>query len=136
MKIERNIIYVLSSEIIFTILPLIVIVIVRSYQNKPQDIFYNTEWIMMAIILFGQSIVKFSSGISNSKRKFRWQLVSLIITAIITFGLIPSITILIINLLSNGKNLILHFFQLLLLVVSIITFYIIGYLGQKLMDGE
>ena len=100
MKLEKNIFYVLISEIIFTILPLIVIAIVLSYQNKTSQIFYNTEWIMMAIILFGQSIVKFSSGISNSSRKFRWQLVALIITIIISFGLIPSIVILIINLLT------------------------------------
>ncbi|WP_312765696.1 hypothetical protein [Epilithonimonas sp.] len=136
MKLERNIFYVLTSEIIFTILPLIVIAIVRLYQNQSELIFYNTEWVMMAIILFGQSIVKFSSGISNSKRKFRWQLVALIITSIISFGLIPSIVILIINLLSNDFNLTLYIFQIIFLVISIFTFYIIGYLGQKLMDEK
>lgn len=136
MKLERNIFYVLISEIIFTILPLVVIAIIRSYQKQPDQIFYNTEWIMMAIILFGQSIVKFSSGISNSKRKFRWQLVALIITIIISFGLIPSIVILIINLLSTEMNFTLYLFQLVLLILSIITFFIIGYLGQKLMDEK
>lgn len=136
MKLERNIFYVLTSEIIFTILPLIVIAIVRMYQNQSELIFYNTEWVMMAIILFGQSIVKFSSGISNSKRKFRWQLVALIITSIISFGLIPSIVILIINLLNNDFNLTLYIFQIIFLLISIFTFYIIGYLGQKLMDEK
>lgn len=136
MKLERNILYVLTSEIVFTILPLLVIAIVRSYQNRPEEIFYNTEWIMMAIILFGQSIVKFSTGISNSKKKFRWQLVSLIITAIITFGLIPSIVLLSINLLNDSKNMILHIFQLVLLLISIGCFYVIGYIGQKLIDDN
>lgn len=136
MKLEKNIFYVLISEIIFTILPLVVIVIIRSYQNQPKQIFYNTEWIMMAIILFGQSIVKFSSGISNSKRKFRWQLVALIITTIISFGLIPSIVILIINLLATELNFTLYLFQVIFLIVSISTFIIIGYLGQKLMDEK
>ena len=51
MKLERNIFYVLVSEIIFTILPLVVIAIIRSYQDQAEQIFYNTEWIMMAIIL-------------------------------------------------------------------------------------
>jgi hypothetical protein len=136
MKLEKNIFYVLISEIIFTILPLIVIAIVLSYQNKTSQIFYNTEWIMMAIILFGQSIVKFSSGISNSSRKFRWQLVALIITIIISFGLIPSIVILIINLLSEKLSFTLYLFQIILLIFSILTFSIIGYLGQKLMDEK
>ena len=136
MKLEKNIFYVLISEIIFTILPLIVIAIVLSYQNKTSQIFYNTEWIMMAIILFGQSIVKYSSGISNSSRKFRWQLVALIITIIISFGLIPSIVILIINLLSEKLSFTLYLFQIILLIFSILTFSIIGYLGQKLMDEK
>lgn len=136
MKLERNLFYVLTSEIIFTILPLIVITIVRSYQSKSELIFYNSEWIMMAIILFGQTIEKFSSGISNSKRKFRWQLVSLIITSLITFGLVPSIAILIINILNDERNFELHIVQIIFLIISILTFYIIGYIGQKLMDEK
>ncbi len=136
MKLERNIFYVLISELLFTILPLIVITIVRSYQNKIELIFFNTEWAMMAIILFGQSIVKFSSGIANSNLKFRWQLVSMIISIIIIFGLAPSIIILIINLINVQPIFGLHIAQLVLFVISIITFFIVGYLGQKLIDDK
>lgn len=136
MKLERNLFYVLISEMLFTVLPLIVISIVRSYQCKFELIFYNTEWAMMSIILFGQSIVKFSSGIANSSLKFRWQLVSMIISLIIIFGLIPSIIILIISLLNDEKMFWLHFAQITLFILSIITFFIIGYLGQKLIDEK
>src|SRR5690606_16108258 len=103
---------------LFTVLPLIVISIVRSYQCKFELIFYNTEWAMMSIILFGQSIVKFSSGIANSSLKMRWQLVSMIISLIIIFGLIPSIIILIINLLNDEKMFGLHFAQITLFILS------------------
>lgn len=136
MKLERNLFYVLISEMLFTVLPLIVISIVRSYQCKFELIFYNTEWAMMSIILFGQSIVKFSSGIANSSLKFRWQLVSMIISLIIIFGLIPSIIILIISLLNDEKMFWLHFAQITLFILSIITFFIVGYLGQKLIDEK
>ncbi|TDE01705.1 hypothetical protein [Flavobacterium sandaracinum] len=136
MKLERNLFYVLVSEMLFTILPLIVITIVRSYQNQYELIFYNTEWAMMSIILYGQSIVKFSSGVANSNLKFRWQLVSLIMSLIIIFGLVPSIIILIINLLNSEPNFGLHIAQMLLFIVSIITFFIVGYVGQKLIDGK
>jgi len=136
MKLERNLFYVLISEMLFTVLPLIVISIVRSYQCKFELIFYNTEWAMMSIILFGQSIVKFSSGIANSSLKFRWQLVSMIISLIIIFGLIPSIIILIISLLNDEKMFGLHFAQITLFILSIITFFIVGYLGQKLIDEK
>lgn len=136
MKLERNLFYVLISEMLFTVLPLIVISIVRSYQCKFELIFYNTEWAMMSIILFGQSIVKFSSGIANSSLKFRWQLVSMIISLIIIFGLIPSIIILIINLLNDDKMFSLHIAQIALFIISILTFFIVGYLGQKLIEDK
>jgi hypothetical protein len=136
MKLERNLFYVLISEMLFTLLPLIVIGIVRSYQSKFELIFYNTEWAMMSIILFGQSIVKFSSGVANSKLKFRWQLVSMIISLIIIFGLVPSIIILIINLLNSEPSFGLHLAQITLFISSILTFFIIGYLGQKLIDQK
>ncbi|CAI9679405.1 hypothetical protein [Elizabethkingia anophelis] len=136
MKIERNLLYILFSELIFTILPLIVISIVRSYQDKVSLIFYNVEWSMMAIILFGQSIIKFSSGISNSKKQFRWQLVALIISLIITIGLIPSIVILVINSTNDNQSLGLHIFQIILFILSTITFFLIGYIGQKLIEEK
>jgi hypothetical protein len=136
MKLEKNIVYVLTSEILFTILPLLILLIVRTYENKLELIFFNTEWSIMAIILFGQSIVKFSSGISNSNLKFRWQLVSLIISIIIVFGLIPSIVILIINLLEKENLYSMYFLQIIMFVLSICTFFIIGYLGQKMLEDK
>ncbi|WP_312081804.1 hypothetical protein [Empedobacter sp.] len=136
MKLERNLFYVLISEMLFTILPLIVISIVRSYQCKFELIFYNTEWAMISIILFGQSIVKFSSGTANSSLKFRWQLVSMIISLIIIFGLIPSIIVLIINLLNNEMILGIYIAQMILFIFSMITFFIVGYLGQKLIEEK
>lgn len=136
MKLERNLFYVLISEMLFTVLPLIVISIVRSYQCQFELIFYNTEWAMISIILFGQSIVKFSSGIANSTLKFRWQLVSMIISLIIIFGLIPSIIILIINLLNEEKIIGIHIVQIIMFILSMITFFIVGYLGQKLIEEK
>ncbi|PTX14702.1 hypothetical protein C8N40_110131 [Pontibacter mucosus] len=134
MKLERSLIYILLSELLFTILPVFIVLIVRSYEGNYKMIFYNTEWSIMAIILYGQSIVKFSSGISNSKAKFRWQLVSLIISIIIIFGLIPSITVLIINLLNSGENFAMYMIQTFLFVVSVFCYFIIGYLGQKMLE--
>lgn len=136
MKLERNLFYVLISEMLFTVLPLIVISIVRSYQCQFELIFYNTEWAMISIILFGQSIVKFSSGIANSTLKFRWQLVSMIISLIIIFGLIPSIIVLIINLLNEEKIIGIHIIQIIMFILSMITFFIVGYLGQKLIEEK
>ena len=136
MKLERTLFYILISELLFTLLPIIIIMIVRGYETKYELIFYNTEWSIMAIILFGQSIVKFSSGISNSQKKFKWQLVSLIISIIIIFGLIPSIIILVINLLDSDKTFSTHLVQILLFALSVFSYFLIGYLGHKMLDEK
>jgi len=134
MKIDKTIKYVLSTELLFTLLPIIIIGIVRSAQNDFDKIFFNTEWSIIALILFGQSIVKFSSGISKSNEKFRWQFVALIISLIIVFGLIPTSIILVINLTKATPVFWLYIVQILLFVASIVCFFIPGAIGQKLLD--
>lgn len=136
MKFSRNIFYVLCSELLFTILPLLILIMIKCYLNDFEKILYNTEWAMIAIILFGQSIVKFCSGISNSQHKFRWQLVALIISILIIFGLIPSITLLTINLLSSEMSVISYSLQIVMCLLGIITFFIIGTLGQIFLDEK
>lgn len=136
MKIDRTIKYVLSSELLFTLLPIIILFIVRSYENDISLIFYNTEWSIISIILFGQSIVKFSSGIANSKEVFRWQLVALVISLIIVFGLIPASIILVLNLSSTIISFKMGILQIIIFVISVITYYFIGALGQKMLDEK
>jgi hypothetical protein len=134
MKLDKTIKYILTSEFLFTLLPIIILLIVRSYENNLSAIFYNPEWSIISLILFGQSIVKFSSGISISNEKIRWQLVALVISVIIIFGLIPSSIILVINLLSKTLSLGMYIAQIVLFVISCITFFVVGAVGQKMLD--
>lgn len=136
MKIERTTKYVLSSELIFTLLPIIILLIVRSYENDFSKVFYNTEWSIISIILFGQSIVKFSSGIANSKETFRWQLVALVISLIIVFGLIPASIILVLNLTSSSIALGMGVLQIIVFIISVFTYYFIGAIGQKMLEEK
>ncbi|MFT5646797.1 MAG: hypothetical protein ACI976_001482 [Aureispira sp.] len=134
MKIDKTIKYILTSEFLFTLLPIVILLIVRSYECNFKGLFYNTEWSIISLILFGQSIVKFSSGISNSKSKTRWQLVALTISLIIIFGLIPSAIILVLNLISESQSIGLYTTQMILFVLSCFTFFIVGAVGQKMLD--
>lgn len=136
MKVKRSLYYILTSELLFIILPIIVVLIVRGYEKNFNSIFYNTEWSIMAIILFGQSIVKFSSGVSNSSNKFNWPFVSLIISIIIIFGLIPSIIVLVINLTTLKVGFGIQLIQVILFIVSAFCFYIVGAIGQKLLNDK
>ena len=134
---NKHIIYNLISEYLFTLFPIIILIIIRCNEGTYCKIFYNSEWSIISLILFGQSIVKFSAGIAHNKKRFHWQLVSLIISLIIIIGLIPSAIILtlILNdglLFSNG----LYCTQALQFILSSGCFFIIGALGQDLLDEE
>lgn len=134
MKLDKTIKYILTTEFIFTLLPIVILLVVRSYESDLRGLFYNTEWSIISLILFGQSIVKFSSGITNSKSKFCWQLVALVISLIIVVGLIPSSIVLVVILLSDECCKVMYIAQLVLFVLSCFCFFIIGALGQKLLD--
>lgn len=136
MKIDRTIKYVLSSEVLFTLLPIIILLIVRCSENDISKIFYSTEWSVISIILFGQSIVKFSSGIANSKETFRWQLVALAISLIIVFGLIPSSIILVLNLTTSNVSLGMAILQIIMFTISVLTYFFIGAIGQKMLEEK
>jgi len=134
MKVDKTIKYILSSEFLFTLLPIVILVIVRLFQNDFKAIFFNTEWSIISIILFGQSVVKFSSGISNTNTKVRWQFVALIISLIIIFGLIPSVIILILNLINTEVHFGMYITQFVIFIISSFVFFIVGALGQKMLD--
>lgn len=136
MKIDRTIKYILSSEFLFTLLPIVILIIVRSYNQDCKAIFYNTEWSIIAIILFGQSIVKFSSGVSNSRAIFRWQFVALIISIIIIFGMIPASVTLVLILSCNTLNFGIYFTQFIIFILSCISFFIVGAIGQTMLEEK
>jgi hypothetical protein len=136
MKIDKTIKYVLGSELLFILLPLIILVIVRSYEYDFSKILYNTEWSIISIILFGQSVVKFSSGIANSKENFRWQLVALVISLIIVFGLIPASIILVLSLTSSTITLSVGIIQVIIFIISVGSYFFIGAIGQKMLDKK
>ena len=54
---------VIISEMLFVYLPIFIIVLYNLIVKDYHKAFFGSEWIFGAIVLWGQSIVKFSSGI-------------------------------------------------------------------------
>ena len=135
MKIEKNSKIVIASEILFILLPIFILLIYLIINDKVSSIFYSYDLSFATIILFGQTIVKMASGISNREKRFVWQYISLIFTLIIVLGLIPSILILIF-LLIGYKIFCLYIAQLILLIISLIIYFIFGTIGQMFLDEK
>jgi hypothetical protein len=94
----------MCSELLFAILPFGVIFLVFAYQRRPPlSYLMAPEWAFASSALFGQAIVKFTQGVlSNQTGRVITERVSLFISALIVLGLVPSMTVLAIMLVSSN----------------------------------
>lgn len=123
----------LLAEFMFNILPLLIIAIINF--STCNEVLTIKDFLFVAIILFGQTVVKFSSGVSNIDKKSNWQYVSVVVTSVIVIGLVPS-CILLSTYYNNKSNLFTDFSSYLLIFLSLCTFFFIGLMGQAWLEGN
>ena len=82
----------LGAEVSFTILPLLVVGIVLIHQGPFLGLFASPEWSFGAAILFGQALVKFVSGFSQTGRVPVGSF-ALVVALLIVFGLVPALVV-------------------------------------------
>ena len=119
----------LVSETLFVLLPLIVLAIVFSYQRKMFGLLHTPEWSFISAILFGQTLVKFVSAAVSESGAY-WQRVVVIVSAIIVLGVVPSLIILALVLVSEPPSNGLAIAQLIMFILSIVLYFFIGGAGQ------
>ena len=125
------------AELLFVLLPLVVIVIIRIYQNLSIDnIIQIPEISFAAAVIFGQTITKLVSAAAITDYKLNWQAFSLIVSFIIVFGLVPSLTILAIILVSQTPPTNIYLIQFILFLASVIILLSIGLVGQIVLTDE
>ena len=136
-KNEKKATNVIISEILFAILPIIVIIsiFVATSENK-FTILTRADLSFISAFFFGQAIVKLFSGVSKSQTKKNWQLIILFVSTIIIIGLIPSVIWLCIIYLGMYKNKIIYVIQMIWFCFSLFVYFIIGKVGQMYLDEE
>lgn len=132
---ELNAKYIIISDIFFIIAPLIIYFLVKANEGDALEFFKSPDIGYANIVFFGQTSVRFVSGIAKTSKKLSWQLISLILTLIIVLGLFPSAVILMISL-SNKYNSNLYIFQWLLFLVAVTTYFIVGSIGQMYLEED
>jgi hypothetical protein len=124
------------SEMLFVVLPILIILALHGIRNEWDGLLVSPEWSFATIVLFGQAIVKFAAGICKGTKKFRWQLISLINALVIVLGLIPAVLLLVfLNVLDTAPTW-AYVAQMVLLVLGGFTFLTIGTIGQMLVDQD
>jgi hypothetical protein len=89
----------------------------------------------ISMILFGQTIIKIFSGISENQNKKRTYEIVFHVSLVISFGLVPSIIVLV--LIETGhRELILFIFQILWLIISVAAYLFLGTIGNILSSHK
>lgn len=133
-----SVIAVLLAEILFLVLPFIVSGIIFTYKGNPMRLLYMPEWSLAASVLFGQALVKYISGIlSGQGYKFvEAEAVGLAISILIVAGLVPSLLVLSLVLVSDVPSNGLATAQTILFILGLAAFIFFAGIGQSLTKRQ
>ena len=124
-----------SSELLFTVLPFIVIFLVLLYQDKSWIAYLMApEWAFASAVLFGQTIVKLVQGTLRRKAGIKAENVALFVSALIVLGLTPSMSLLAIVLLSPTVPLWVGITQVVFAFVAAAVFVILGSISHEISE--
>ena|SRR5438270_4029717 len=133
---ERNsILCGLAAEVLFTVLPLLLVFGVLFHVHRTGRLFSYPEWSFGAAILFGQALVKFVSGLIRGGTVAIGPVV-LALVLIIVLGLAPSLLVLTLTLLSLEPNntpglaIWLQIGQVILFLLAAISYMVLGVVGD------
>jgi hypothetical protein len=111
-----------SSEILFVILPFIVIGITLAHRSEFRTILFIPEWSIVSAVIVGQAIVKVASAVLGRTNIVKEGVV-LILSILLVCLLVPILIILAIGLTSVTISLSLALTQTLLFLLSISVFW-------------
>ncbi|WP_347986552.1 hypothetical protein [Methylomonas sp. AM2-LC] len=122
--------YAIFGDLLFIVLPLVVISIVDVSVGKSLFALIETpELSFGSAVLFGQTIIKVVSGFANSKPSGAEQPV-FVVAMIIVFGLVPSLVVLALLLSINPAPYGLQLAQAIIFAFGVIVFFIFGVTGH------
>jgi len=112
--------WVAGAEILFVLLPFLVIAIILSYKRALFSIFLLPEWSIVSAVINGQSLVKFVSATTG--RNGAHERVVFAVAALLVLLLVPSLVILSIVLSVEHVTFPLAMTQCVMFIVSLVIF--------------
>lgn len=134
---ESQSFWIIISEILFAFMPLIVLIFITIMTDmKFEAIFKRSDLSFISVLFFGQTLVRFISGIAKSSRKLKWHIIAFFISIVFLFGVIPSILILAVIFLEINTRLYIYIMQVIWLSLSLLTYFIMGRIGQMYLNEK
>ena len=91
LKFERKIRNTIIVDLIFSFLPVLVLIAIKLLTHSSENFFTRSDWSYVSMILYGQTLIKLFSGIIQNMNEKDSSLLILQVSCILAFGLIPSI---------------------------------------------
>jgi hypothetical protein len=108
------------SEILFVVLPFIVIAITLGHRGELNTIFFLPEWSIVSAVIVGQTIVKLASCVIG--KSVPRERVVFVLSGLLVCLLVPILVILAIVLTANKVSVTLAVTQAVLFVISVVFF--------------
>lgn len=133
LKFERKIHNSLAADLIFSFLPIAVLITIKLLTVNFENFFARSDWSYISMLLYGQTLIKLFTGIIKNMNTKDSSLMILLVSCILSFGLIPSILFLV--LIEIGKvNLAIIILQFIWLIISVVIYLLFGGLGLILSE--
>jgi hypothetical protein len=122
--IESRAKFAATSELLFVILPFIVIAIILGHRGELKIIFFLPEWSIVSAVIVGQSVIKLVSMVLGRKKVIK-ESILLILSVLIVLWLVPILVILSIVLIADKDKVscTLALTQAIMFFVSIAVFW-------------
>lgn len=135
LKFERKIRNNIIVDLIFSFLPVIVLITIKLLTCSRENFFIRSDWSYVSMILYGQTLIKLFTGIIQNMNEKDSSLMILQVSCILAFGLIPAILFLV--LIEIGKsNVAVIILQFVWLAGSVIIYFLFGGLGLILSEKK
>lgn len=127
-----------STEVVISTLPLVVVLLVMLYIDKPAKLFTKPEWAFGAAIFFGQALVKLLSAMANPHKSVQGPKIVLFAACVLVFGLVPTMLTLVFIIHGaeqpGGVPIGYQILQTILFSLSAFVYVIVGVATEELAN--
>ena len=130
--------YVVAAELAFLLAPFVVIAFAYLYKGDLRNVLYTPYWSLASSILIGQALIRFIARLLQSNAHdptISWERVTLIFSVLIVLGLVPSLVVLLLVLISTQPSAYLGIAQMVLFVVGFCLYLAFGWTGQEMVSA-
>ena len=123
------------SDLIFSFSPIFFLTFIRIINHNFENIFKRSDWSFLAMVLFGQTIVKLVQGTLKAKNEKKQGNIILFIILLLLPGFVPPTLFLVLIELGKG-NVTVYIMQMIWIVIATICYFVIGTASNIIAENK